>query len=153
MPAHTPQQLKKALVSAGFQVFRTLGEEIVLAERVRENLIMDSGVRLRASEPLEVRVTFRAQRGHFPGEDDDHLFARARGLTAPAHDNGFVEVSCTASPVLDPSDAEHTLDTFFEVVLSKQASTFDLAVEILNFALSLERNCEAAATAHATTHH
>ena len=56
MPAYTPQQLKKALVSAGFQVFRTLGEEIVLAERVRENLIMDSGVRLRASEPLEVRI-------------------------------------------------------------------------------------------------
>jgi hypothetical protein len=66
MPAYTPQQLKKALVGAGFQVFRTLGDEIVLAERVRENLIMDSGVRLKASEPLQVKVIFRAQRGHFP---------------------------------------------------------------------------------------
>jgi hypothetical protein len=153
MPAHTPQQLKKALVSAGFQVFRTLGEEIVLAERVRENLIMDSGVRLRASEPLEVRVTFRAQRGHFPGEDDDHLFARARALTAPAHANGFAEVSCTAAPVLDPSDAEHTLDTFFEVVFAKSAESLELALETLTFALSLERNCEAPAATHATTHH
>jgi hypothetical protein len=153
MPAHTPQQLKKALVSAGFQVFRTLGEEIVLAERVRENLIMDSGVRLRASEPLEVRITFRAQRGHFPGEDDDHLFARARALTVAAHGNGFAEVSCAASPVVDPSDAEHTLDTFFEVVLAKSAESLELALEALAFALSLERNCEAPAVAHTTTHH
>ncbi len=148
MPAYTPQQLKKALVSAGFQVFRTLGEEIVLAERVRENLIMDSGVRLRAGEPLQVRIIFRAQRGHFPGEDDDHLFARARGLCAPAQDKEFVEISSTASPVVDPSDAEHTLDTFFEVVLAKQAATLDLAMESLHFALSLERNCEAQLAAH-----
>ena len=148
MPAYTPQQLKKALVTAGFQVFRTLGEEIVLAERVRENLIMDSGVRLRASEPLEVRITFRAQRGHFPGEDDDHLFARARSLTAPAQDKGFAEVSSSASPVVDPSDAGHTLDTFFEVVLSKQAPSLDAAMETLQFALSLERHCEAPSAAH-----
>jgi hypothetical protein len=148
MPAYTPQQLKKALVSAGFQVFRTLGEEIVLAERVRENLIMDSGVRLRAGEPLQVRIIFRAQRGHFPGEDDDHLFARARALTTPAQDKGFVEISCTASPVIDPSDAEHTLDTFFEVVLSKDAATLELAMEGLQFALSIERSCEALLTSH-----
>jgi hypothetical protein len=148
MPAYTPQQLKKALASAGFQVFRTFGEEIVLAERVRENLIMDSGVRLRAGEPLQVKIIFRAQRGHFPGEDDDHLFARARSLTAAAQEKGFAEVSSSSSPVVDPSDADHTLDTFFDVVLAKEAETLDLALESLQFALSLERNCEATTTAH-----
>jgi hypothetical protein len=142
MPAYTPQQLKKALVSAGFQVFRTLGDEIVLAERVRENLIMDSGVRLRAGEPLQVRVIFRAQRGHFPGEDDDHLFARARKLAAAASPHGFAEVASAASPVVDPSDAERTLDTFFEVVVALEAATLERAVDGVKVALSLERNCE-----------
>ena len=63
-PFHNALRTKKVLIDAGFEVFRTRGEEIVIAERPRENLIMDSGVRLRlgdASDPaLEVRVVLRA---------------------------------------------------------------------------------------------
>jgi len=142
MPSHTPQQLKKALVTAGFQVFRTLGDEIVLAERVRENLIMDSGVRLRASDPLQIRVVFKAQRGNFPGEDDSHLFNRARKLAESALSRGFQESSRAVSPVMDPTDAERTLDTFFEIVLAKDAGSLELAIEELKFALSLDRTAD-----------
>jgi hypothetical protein len=144
MPAITPQQLKKALVSAGFQVFRTLGDEIVLAERVRENLIMDSGVRCRASEPLQIRVIFKAQRGNFPGEGDADLFDRARKLAERALSSGFAEVGSAMSPIIDPIDAERTLDTFFEVVLAKDASSLEEAMAELKFALSLERSAEEA---------
>jgi hypothetical protein len=138
----TPPQLKKALVSAGFQVFRTLGDEIVLAERVRENLIMDSGVRVRVGDPLQIRVIFRAQRGNFPGEDESHLFERARNLASHALSKGFTEVSHTVTAVTDPQDAERTLDTFFEVVLAKDSPNVEAAVEELRFALSLERSAE-----------
>src|SRR5258706_15613824 len=125
----TPPQLKKAPATAGFQGFRTLGDEIVLAERVRENLIMDSGVRVRGGEPLQVRVIFKAQRGNFPGEDDSHLFVRARKLAEAAMSKGFEEVGSNVSPVTDPTDAERTLDTFFEVLLTKPAADLETAIE------------------------
>ncbi|HEY8086635.1 MAG TPA: hypothetical protein VIF09_02290, partial [Polyangiaceae bacterium] len=88
-PYSTPR-LKKALLDAGFEVFRTRGEEIVLAERPRENLIMDSGVRLRLSgdSSLEIRIVLRAQKADFPNEDEGHLFDRVRQLAAPALSGG-----------------------------------------------------------------
>ena len=89
MSALTPLQLKRALVEAGFEVFRTRGDETVLARRVRENLIMESGVRVRASLPMEVRVVLRAQRTDFPGDDEALLFPRVRELGAHAMHAGF----------------------------------------------------------------
>src|SRR4051794_25930173 len=82
----TPQQLKKALVASGFEVFRTLPEEVVLAERVRENLILDSGVRVAPLQDgkFQVRLVLRAQKADFPNEDEPSLFARVRKLAEPA---------------------------------------------------------------------
>lgn len=137
----TPQQLKKALVASGFEVFRTLPEEVVLAERVRENLILDSGVRVAplADGKVQVRLVLRAQKGDFPNDDEPALFARVRRLAEPAVQQGFAETSTTVTAVTDPADASRTLDTFYEVNLSHDAATVEDAVAILKFALTLEK--------------
>lgn len=137
----TPQQLKKALVASGFEVFRTLAEEVVLAERVRENLILDSGVRVAPLQGgrLQVRVVLRAQKADFPNEDDDALFARVRKLAEPAVARGFAEVSTAVNAVKDPADASRTLDTFYELSLSHDVASVEDAVPVIKFVLSLEK--------------
>jgi hypothetical protein len=139
MPTLTPQELKKALAQAGFVIFRTQGEDIILAERVRENLIMDSGVRLRAGSPLLVRVVLRAQRGDFPSEGEAHLFERVNELAEPARAGGFEEVERNVAPVVDPGDPQRTLDTFYEITLAKAADGLDSAIDGLRFAMGLEK--------------
>jgi hypothetical protein len=145
MPEPTPNNaslIKRALIDAGFEIFRTRNEEIVLAERPRENLIMDSGVRLRCASSLEVRVVLRAQKADFPNDDEARLFERVRSLASGAVDAGFVEVGTAVTRVSDPGDAERTLDTFYEITYAKPASALDEAVSELKFALGLEKRAE-----------
>lgn len=137
----TPQQLKKALTASGFEVFRTLPEEVVLAERVRENLILDSGVRVGplVEGGFQVRVVFRAQRADFPSEDDAVLFDRVRKLAEPAISNGFAELTTAITAVKDPAYPDRTLDTFYEIFLAREVATVDDALPVLKFALGLEK--------------
>src|SRR5947207_651583 len=114
----TPNEIKQALQKAGFEIYQTRGDVVHLAERVRENLLMDSGIRVHAARPMVV-FSVRAQRNDFPGDGDDALFERARLLAAPAVARGFREASTRVTPVLDPGDAGRTLDTWCEVLFEK----------------------------------
>jgi hypothetical protein len=138
-PSGTAAHLKRALVEAGLEVFRTRGDEIVLAERPRENLILDSGVRLLAREPLEVHVVLRAQKADFPNEDDAHLFARVRALAGPVLSRGFAEAGTSQTRVQDPGDPNRTLDVFYEITFSMAATTLEDALETLKFAVGVEK--------------
>lgn len=134
----SPAEIKKALVDAGFELYRTRGDLVHLAERVRENLLMDAGVAVRATV-LSVRVTTRAQRTDFPGESEEALFARARTLGAAAIEGGFQEIACTARPILDPSNPDRTLDVACEIVLEKEVPSLDAAIDAARFVMSLPR--------------
>jgi len=141
MPS-SPQSLKKTLVADGFEVYRTSPNLIILADRVRDNLLMDSGVAIVHGEPLVVRITFRARGAEFPGEGEQALYERARALAAPMKDRGYGEIGCTSVPVKDPGDPNRTLDTWYEVTYERRlAEEAELHPE-LRFALSLAKTAE-----------
>ncbi len=140
----TPAEIKKALREAGVEVYRTRGDVVYIAERVRENLLMDSGVFVDAQHAQEAghpKVGFvaRAQRTDFPGVPDDQLFERARKLGEPALSRGFREVGTNLREVTDPGDAERVIDTWCEIQFEKPVESLEGAVGEVRFALSIER--------------
>ncbi len=136
MPSPTLQELKKLLQSEGLEVYRTVGDRIVLADRVRDNLIMDSGVAAVVSDAgLAVRVVVRAQATDFQGETADGLFAHARRVAAPEAARGYGEVSTAVVPIHDPGDHTRVLDTWYEVVFERDVSGTDELVAELKHAL------------------
>jgi hypothetical protein len=135
----TPSELKKTLQARGFEVYRTLGDQVVLADRVRDNLIMDSGVAARPGDVPVVRFVVRAQASDFPAVSPDDLYERARILAAPALGRGYAEVGVAEVPVHDPGDATHTLDTWYEVSFERAVASEDELEEELRYALALEK--------------
>jgi hypothetical protein len=137
-----PSALKKALVAEGFEIYRTSPTQVTLADRVRDNLLMDSGVAVVHGDSLGVRVVLRAQASNFPGETADSLFSRARALSPELLNRGYQEVGAESVPVQDPSDRSRTLDTWYEVsYLLAVAEEQGLYAE-LRFALGLTKNSE-----------
>ena len=135
----TPSELKKTLVARGFEVYRTLGDQVVLADRVRENLIMDSGVAVRPGAALAVRFVVRAQASDFPAASADDLYERARVCAADACGRGYAEVGVAEVPVRDPGDASSTLDTWYEVAFERPVANDDELESELRYALALEK--------------
>lgn len=134
----TPAEMKRALIQAGFEVYATRGDVVHLAERVRENLIMDSGVFVRSASPA-VGFVVRAQRSDFPHEGEEQLFQRARSLGKSALDRGYGEVKTAAREVRDPVDRARTLDTWCEVSFEKPLSDLAAVMDEVRFALSFEK--------------
>lgn len=134
----TLSDFKKALVAAGFEVYRTRGDRVHLADRVRENLLMDSGVFVDASRST-VGFIVRAQRSDFPSEADDRLFERARSLADAASSRGYAESLHEVRAVADPGDPARTIDTWCEIGFERQVSSVDAAIDEVRFVMSLEK--------------
>ena len=132
-----PPALKKALIAEGFEIYRTGPNLISLADRVRDNLLMDSGVSVVQGETLGVRLVLRAQASDFPGEDADALLARARSLASAFDGKGYAETGAEAVPLRDPSDKSRTLDTSYEVTYERAVSDEAALYEELRFALAV----------------
>jgi hypothetical protein len=134
-------EIKKVLRDAGLEIYRTRGDVVYLADRVRENLLMDAGIFIRAGEPAAMRVGFvvRAQRNDFPNDGEEHLFERARALAARAVAAGYGEVLAEVRRVVDPGDGQRTLDTWCEVSFEKPVADVEAAIAEARFALTIEK--------------
>jgi len=140
-------EIRKALVAAGFELYRTRGDEVHVADRVRDNLIMDSGVSVRAQGALAVKLIVRAQRSDFPSDGAATLFDRARALAASAEARGYVETATLTSPMQDPVDPTRTLDTWYEVCYEKKVPSLEEAMIEVGFALKVEKTARTPAPA------
>lgn len=142
MSSPNPNELKKKLIASGLEIFRVQGARIHLADRVRDNLIMDSGVAAVAATQPAVRMVFKAQSSHFPGEGEDALFARARALAASSKERGYAEVEVVVVPIKDPGGSSATLDTWYEVTFERAVEENDI-VDELRYALGVEKTASA----------
>ena len=137
MPSLTPPELKKLLLREGLEVYRTLSDRVVLADRVRDNLIMDSGVSaLTQDGGLGVRVIFRSQACDFQGESPEGLFGHARRLGQGAQARGFAEASASVVPIHDPGDRTRVLDTWYEVAYERLVTDSSELISELKAALA-----------------
>lgn len=134
----TPTELKKAFVAAGFEIYRTRGDVVHLAERVRENLLMDSGVLIEAST-TKVSFLVRAQRSDFPNDAEERLFERATSLAHGAVERGYREANREVRRVMDPGNGERTIDVWCEVLYEKPTPDLEAAITEARYALGIEK--------------
>jgi hypothetical protein len=131
--------VKRGLEKAGIEVYRVRDTVIEVAERIRFH-IMDSGARIVAADPLEVRFSARSQRSGNPDLDDESLFGLVRSALADvARARGFSEAGTASERVMDPVDPNRMLDVWYEVRFARQVASVDEAVDLVRWVLSVER--------------
>jgi hypothetical protein len=138
-PPLTALELKKQLVARGFEVYRTIGNQVLLAERVRDNLIMDANVAAVAGQPFVARASYRAQQSDFHGAIDSELFAHARQIAKGSLERGYQETGRTVVPIVDPGDRTRTLDTWYEITLELSVASIDELVTELQYLLACQK--------------
>ena len=136
----TETVIRQALEEAGIEIYRTQGDEIHVAERIRLH-IMDSGVRVVATSPGRVRFVARAQRADFPHATEQELLERLRGgVGAEARARGYEEGASRTVQVRDPVDEQRILDTWYEIPYEKGGLTdVDDVLAEVRWALAAER--------------
>jgi len=142
MPFDTAE-LKRRLRGEGFEIYRTLEGRVLLAERVRDNLIMDSGVAAgpaATGESLCVFVTIRAQLSHFPGAGAEAVLSHSWDLARAFQGRGYAAGEPATSELHDPSRPDRTLDTIFEIPLVRELADAEELLAELRVALSLPRS-------------
>ena len=137
------QELKRTLIGAGLEIYRTRPDAVHLAERPRDNQILDAGISVRPAAPdgsLELRVVMRCQCSDFPRDPAEVLYDKVRDL---ARDNvlsrGFHEVETREQRMPDPGDKTKTLDVWYELVFSKTFPSAPDAIAEAKYALLLEK--------------
>jgi len=127
-------ELKRRLRQEGFEIYRTQAGHIALAERIRDNLILDSGIAVTVDpesrpgvpvslddpeQPLALRVTVRAQGTHFPGAAVEQVEAHAQALAEPFLARGYIAETTRALDLPAPGDPTRILDISYEVVVRR----------------------------------
>lgn len=140
----TVTELKRALSRSGFEIYRTLSNGVALVERVRENLILDSGVRVEPrADGFVVRVVFRAEGRGFPGESEEQMRARVHALSSQATAADFVVIGAEVVPQMDPARPGIELDRFYEESCERALSSFDEAIDVVRAAFGWTRSIPA----------
>jgi hypothetical protein len=136
------ERVRKAVLDAGFEVFRAKDDTIQLAERVRSHL-MDANVSVRFSAGdghATIAFVVRAQHSDYPNDGDDELLARVRNaIASQARQRGFAESGASSRSICDPSDASRVLDTWHELTFSKTTSDLSVLVGDAQYALKISK--------------
>jgi hypothetical protein len=135
----TLDEVKRAMVGAGIEIYRISGAEVRVAERVRMHL-MDSGVVVSLAPVARVSVTVRSQRSDFPTGRADELYELVRrAVKSTAEDRGFCEAAAGSRNITDPVDASSVLDVWHELTFAKDIDRLETLLEDLQWALRLPK--------------